>query len=84
MPPPWVVLLIEDDEIDREMVHRLLDLDYVVHEATTGNQALLLLKLQAALVDLAARLGELGQALLEGLQLSPLLVALGGQLREHG
>jgi signal transduction histidine kinase len=38
------LLLIEDDEIDREMVHRLLDSDYVVHEATTGNQALLLLE----------------------------------------
>jgi PleD family two-component response regulator len=38
------LLLIEDDEIDREMVHRLLDSDYVVHEAATGNQALLLLE----------------------------------------
>jgi len=38
------LLLIEDDEIDREMVHRLLDSDYVVHEASTGRQALFLLE----------------------------------------
>jgi signal transduction histidine kinase len=34
------LLLIEDDEVDREAVHRLLDFKYLVQDASTGNQAL--------------------------------------------
>jgi signal transduction histidine kinase len=34
------LLLIEDDEVDREAVHRLLDFKYLVHDAPTGHQAL--------------------------------------------
>lgn len=34
------LLLIEDDDIDREAVHRLLDMKYAVEDAPTGRQAL--------------------------------------------
>src|SRR5688572_4329230 len=34
------LLLVEDDDIDREAVHRLLDSKYVVKDAPTGRQAL--------------------------------------------
>jgi signal transduction histidine kinase len=38
------LLLIEDDEVDREAVQRLLDSAYLVHQAATGKQALEMLQ----------------------------------------
>ena len=38
-----LVLLIDDDEVHREMVHRLLDDQYEFHDAETGQQTLELL-----------------------------------------
>jgi len=40
---PIHILLIEDDEIDRTLVHRLLGSGYRIQEAATGGQARLLL-----------------------------------------
>jgi PleD family two-component response regulator len=38
------LLLIEDDDVDREVVHRLLLGDYIVYDAPTGKQALSLVQ----------------------------------------
>ena len=38
------ILLVEDDEVDREMVHRFIGHDYCITDAMTGFQALLLFK----------------------------------------
>ncbi|MFN8489358.1 MAG: response regulator [Caldilineaceae bacterium] len=54
------LLLIEDDDVDREVVHRLIGADYVVHDAPTGNQALTLVRtLQPACVLLDYRLPDI-------------------------
>ena len=54
------LLLIEDDDVDREVVHRLLRADYVVHDASTGNQALALVRsLQPSCVLLDYRLPDI-------------------------
>ncbi len=44
VPHALSVLLIEDDEIDRESVHRMLDRDYDVIDAPTGAEALVILR----------------------------------------
>ncbi|MCB0153488.1 MAG: response regulator [Anaerolineae bacterium] len=41
---PLQLLLIEDNEMDRKIIHRLLDGTYRIHEAVTGNQALEMLQ----------------------------------------
>jgi len=54
------LLLIEDDDVDREVVHRLLDSAYIVHDATTGNEALALVHaLHPACVLLDYRLPDI-------------------------
>jgi signal transduction histidine kinase len=68
--PPIKVLLVEDDEVDREIVHRLLDPDYVVSDAATGGAALALLSEQPPdCVILDFRLPDI-----DGAQLLPTLV----------
>jgi signal transduction histidine kinase len=44
--PELQLLLVEDDDIDREAVHRLLDSKYVVKDAPTGRQALKMVEAQ--------------------------------------
>jgi signal transduction histidine kinase len=66
------VLLVEDDEIDREIVHRLLEPEYQVWDAATGQEALA--RLQEARPDCAIldyRLPDI-----DGVQLIPTLAAL--------
>jgi DNA-binding response OmpR family regulator len=42
-----VVLLVEDDDVYRESIHRLLDSEYQLLDAATGQQALTLLETHA-------------------------------------
>ncbi len=65
------LLLVEDDDIDREYVRRLLQADYQVHEASTGKAALeLVAATRPACVLLDYRLPDMG-----GLELLSLLAA---------
>lgn len=64
---PLELLLVDDDEIDRELVRRFLGPHYVVHEASTGYQALLVAKHHhPACILLDYRLPDI-----DGLQLLP-------------
>ena len=65
------LLLVEDDDIDREYVRRLLQADYRVHEASTGKAALeLVAATRPACVLLDYHLPDIG-----GLELLSLLAA---------
>jgi len=45
MPSPVIeLLLVEDDEVDREVIRRHLGAEYKVHEVTTGQEAIRLCK----------------------------------------
>jgi signal transduction histidine kinase len=64
---PLALLLVDDDEIDREQVRRFLGAHYVVHEASTGYQALQVVKDHSpACILLDYRLPDI-----DGLQLLP-------------
>lgn len=67
MMAPVDLLLVDDDDIDRELVCRLLNDQYIVHEVATGREALALAQSQPpACVLLDYRLPDIG-----GLQLLP-------------
>lgn len=65
--PQIVLLLVDDDEVDRELVCRLLSAEHVVHEAATAGEALAIAKRQRLdCVLLDYRLPDV-----DGLQLLP-------------
>ena len=66
-----VLLVVDDDDVDREALRRLLDRHYTVHEAPTGDQALLISRIvQPDCVLLDYRLPDT-----DGLRLLPVFVA---------
>jgi signal transduction histidine kinase len=65
------LLLVDDDDIDRELVRRLLDHNYLVHEVSTGRDALELVQTQPPdCILLDYRLPDIG-----GLELLPFFTA---------
>src|SRR5262245_63593750 len=67
MSKPLTLMLVDDDDIDREQVRRFLKVNYTVIEAATGREALKLIEgehLDCVLLDY--RLPDIG-----GLQLLP-------------
>jgi signal transduction histidine kinase len=71
MTTPVDLMLVDDDDIDRELVRRLISDRYTVHEAATGGDALMLVQKQPpACILLDYRLPDIG-----GLQLLPQFTA---------